>query len=83
MAKLIYASNASLDGCTEDTRGAFDWATPDDEVFAFIADLMRSAGTYLHGQLICWRDYTAWAERHGYESMPADPASVAHPSRTT
>lgn len=24
-----------------------------------------------------WRDFTAWAERHGYESMPADPAVVA------
>ena len=50
MAKLIYASNVSLDGCTEDERGAFDWATPDDEVFAFITDLMRSAGTYLYGR---------------------------------
>ncbi len=50
MAKLIYASNVSLDGCTEDERGAFDWATPDDDVFAFITDLMRSAGTYLYGR---------------------------------
>ena len=49
MTKLIYASNVSLDGCTEDGRGAFDWATPDDDVFAFITDLMRSAGTYLYG----------------------------------
>ena len=50
MAKLIYASNMSLDGCTEDERGAFDWATPNDDVFAFITDLMRSAGTYLYGR---------------------------------
>ncbi|MDI3101034.1 MULTISPECIES: dihydrofolate reductase family protein [Streptomyces] len=50
MAQLIYASNMSLDGCTEDERGAFDWAPPDDEVFAFITDLMRSAGTYLYGR---------------------------------
>jgi dihydrofolate reductase len=50
MAKLIYASNMSLDGCTEDKRGAFDWAAPDDDVFAFITDLMRSAGTYLYGR---------------------------------
>ena len=47
MAKLIYASNMSLDGCTEDERGAFDWAPPDDDVFVFITELMRSAGTYL------------------------------------
>ena len=50
MAKLIYASNMSLDGCTEDERGALDWAPPDNDVFAFITDLMRSAGTYLYGR---------------------------------
>jgi dihydrofolate reductase len=50
MAKLMYASNMSLDGCTEDERGAFDWAPPDDEVFASITELMRSAGTYLYGR---------------------------------
>lgn len=50
MAKLIYPSNMSLDGYTEDERGNFDWAAPDDEVFAFITDLMRSAGTYLYGR---------------------------------
>jgi len=50
MAKLIYPSNVSLDGCTEDERGAFDWATPDDDVFAFITNLMRSADTYLYGR---------------------------------
>ena len=50
MAKLIYASNVSLDGYTEDERGAFDWAAPDDDVFAFITDLLRSVGTYLYGR---------------------------------
>lgn len=49
MAKLIYASNMSLDGCAEDERGAFDWAPPDDDVFVAITDVMRSAGTYLYG----------------------------------
>ena len=34
----------------EDGHGAFDWAAPDDDVFAFITDLMRSAGTYLYGR---------------------------------
>jgi dihydrofolate reductase len=50
MAKLLYASNMSLDGWTEDERGAVDWAPPDDDVFAFITELMRSAGTYLYGR---------------------------------
>ena len=50
MARLIYASNMSLDGFTEDERGAVDWAPPDADVFAFITDLMRSASTYLYGR---------------------------------
>jgi dihydrofolate reductase len=50
MTRLIYASNMSIDGCTEDEHGAFDWAPPDDDVFAFITELMRSAGTYLYGR---------------------------------
>ena len=50
MAKLIYASNMSLDGWTEDEHGAVDWAPPDDDVFVVITELMRSAGTYLYGR---------------------------------
>ncbi len=50
MGKLIYASNMSLDGWTEDRDGAFDWAPPDDDVFVSITDIMRSAGTYLYGR---------------------------------
>ena len=50
MAKLIYASNLSLDGWTEDEHGAFDWAPPDDDVFVSITELMRAAGTYLYGR---------------------------------
>ena len=50
MAKLVYASNMSLDGWTEDAHGGFDWAPPDDDVFAFTTDIMRSAGTYLYGR---------------------------------
>jgi dihydrofolate reductase len=57
MAKLIYASNVSLDGYTEDERGAVDWAEPDDEVFMFITDLLRSVGTYLYGRR--WYDTMA------------------------
>ena len=50
MAKLIYVSNVSLDGCTEDNRGAFDWAALDDEVFAFATELVRSVGTLIYGR---------------------------------
>ncbi|HYH50081.1 MAG TPA: deaminase, partial [Acidimicrobiia bacterium] len=43
MAKLIYPTNMSLDGWTEDERGGFDWAPPDDDVFLCITELMRTA----------------------------------------
>ena len=59
MARLIYASNMSLDGCTEDERGAFDWAPLDDEVFAFITELMWSAGTYFYGRRM-YETMAAW-----------------------
>ena len=68
MAKLIYASNVSLDGCTEDERGAVDWSTPDDDVFAFITDLLRPVGTYLYGRrmydtMAVWETDGALAEQ--------------------
>jgi dihydrofolate reductase len=50
MAKLIYLSNVSLNGYTEDEHGSFDWSAPDDELFAFITDLVRPVGAYLYGR---------------------------------
>jgi dihydrofolate reductase len=50
MGELIYASNTSLDGFTEDADGRFDWAPPDDDVFVATTAIMRSAGTYLYGR---------------------------------
>jgi len=50
MAKLIYLTNVSLDGFIEDRDGAFDWFPPDDDVFAFTTDILRSAGTLLYGR---------------------------------
>ena len=78
MAKLIYASNMSLDGWTEDERGGFDWAPPDDDVFVFITDLMRSAGTYLYGRrmyetLAVWETDSTLAAR---SDLTADYAST-------
>lgn len=67
MAELIYASNMSLDGWTEDADGALDWAPPDDDVFAAITGVMRTTRTYLYG-------------RRMYETMAVwetDPALAA------
>ena len=50
MAKLIYVTNVSIDGYIEDESGAFDWFPPDDEVFVYCTDLLRSVGTFLYGR---------------------------------
>jgi len=50
MAQLIYSAISSLDGYTEDLDGKFDWAAPDEEVFRFINNLERTAGTHLYGR---------------------------------
>ncbi|HET9722524.1 MAG TPA: dihydrofolate reductase family protein [Actinomycetota bacterium] len=50
MARLIYSAIASLDGYVADADGDFGWATPDEEVHAFVNDLDRPIGTYLYGR---------------------------------
>jgi dihydrofolate reductase len=50
MAKLIYFMPTSLEGYIADETGNPNWATPDEEVFAFINDLYRSIGMYLYGR---------------------------------
>lgn len=70
MATLIYATNVSLDGCIEDPHGAFDWAPPDDDVFAATTTLLRSVGTLLYGRrlyetMAVWETDPALAEQSG------------------
>ena len=50
MAKLIYSAIGSLDGYVEDASGKFEWAAPDEEVHAFVNELVRPIGTYLYGR---------------------------------
>ena len=50
MARLIYNAIMSLDGYTVDASGNFDWAAPDQEVHAFVNELVRPVGTFLFGR---------------------------------
>ena len=50
MPTLVYVTNVSLDGFIEDAHGAFDWAPPDDDVFAAATAIVRSVGTFLYGR---------------------------------
>ena len=68
MAKLVYLTNASLDGYIEDEHGALDWAPPDDDVFVAQTALVRSADTVLYGRRLYemmspWETDPALAER--------------------
>ena len=47
MARLIYATIASLDGYVADENGKFDWAEPDEEVHTCVNEVSRPIGTYL------------------------------------
>jgi dihydrofolate reductase len=78
MAKLIYVTNVSLDGYIEDERGAFDWFPPDDEVFAFTTDLLRSVGTFLYGRRL-YETMAVWETNTGLAAqseLMADFASA-------
>jgi dihydrofolate reductase len=92
MAKLIYASNMSLDGWTEDESGGFDWAPRDDDVFTSITKLMGSVGTYLYGRrmyetLAVWETDATLAARSelmaGYASAWQAADKVVYSSTLT
>lgn len=69
MSKLIYITNASLDGYVEDETGAFDWLNP-DQVHEFITDLVRPMETYLYGRRLY--------ETMSYWEGPVDGYQPAH-----
>ena len=68
MAKLIYFMPTSPDGYIEDETGKLNWATPDEEGFAFINDLERPIGTYLYGRKM----YQTMAVWQTPDAIPAD-----------
>ena len=65
---LVYSVIASLDGYTADAEGKFDWAEPDEEVFAFVNEVERGIGTYLYGRRM-------YATMVGWETVPLDGQS--------
>jgi dihydrofolate reductase len=72
MAQLIYSTIASLDGYIADEERRFDWSAPDEEVHAFVNELMRPVGTHLYGRRI-YEVLVAW------ETMPTEtePAVIS------
>ena len=77
MAKLIYVSNLSLDGYIEDQHGSFEWTAPDDELFAFITDLVRPVGTYLYGRRL-YASMAVWETEPALAAQSELMADFAH-----
>lgn len=50
MGKLIYATNTSLDGFTEDATGSFDWSVPGEDLHRHYNDMMREIGVQILGR---------------------------------
>ena len=59
MGQLIYSVIASLDGYVNDADGDFSWAMPDEELHAYVNDLMRPIGTHLYGRRL-YEVMAAW-----------------------
>lgn len=74
MSKLIYITNASLDGYIEDATGAFDWVNA-DQIHAFITELIRPMGTYLYGRRIY--ETMAYWDAGAIESYPPEQRDFA------
>lgn len=69
MAKLIYSMLMSLDGYTEDERGKFGWAVPDEEVHSYINELASTVGTYLYGRKM-YETMVYWETAHTIPNQP-------------
>jgi dihydrofolate reductase len=70
MGSLIYGAIMSLDGYVEDARGSFGWAEPDNEVHAFVNELMRPIGTHLYGRRM-YETMAPWEDMPDLASQPA------------
>jgi len=75
---LIFATNSSVDGFTEDASGSFDWSVPDEALHENFNEMMRGVGTQLLGRRM-YETMKVWeTEPDFFEGTPvlADFASA-------
>ena len=70
MGRLVYSVIVSLDGYVDDAEGGFAWAMPDEEVHAYVNDLMRPIGTHLYGRRL-------YAVMAGWQTLGTSPDESA------
>ena len=73
MSRLIYVTNASLDGYIEDENGSIDWGDPEG-VHDFITELIRPIETHLYGRRL-YETMSYWDAP--VESYPAERREFA------
>ncbi len=76
MAKLIYFMPCSLDGFIAGEGQDLDWSVPDEEVSAFINDVVRPHGTYLYGRKI-YETMTVWQTPEAIPGVTPDMLDFA------
>lgn len=78
MGKVIYSQVVSLDGYTEDTNHALDWAIVDEEFHRFVNDQERQLDAFLYGRRT-WEAMVAfWPTADETPSQPEYVVDFAH-----
>lgn len=80
MAKLIYSTNASLDGFIEDIDGDFNFAVPSAELHQFFNDEFRDVGTHIYGRKL-YETMAVWETMDLDGEGPPEMADLVEPGR--
>lgn len=80
MAKLIYSTNASLDGFIENSDGDFNFAVPSAELHQFFNDEFRDVGTHIYGRKL-YESMAVWETMDLDAEGPPEMANLVEPGR--
>lgn len=80
MSKLIYSTNASLDGFIENSDGDFNFAVPSAELHQFFNDEFRGVGTHIYGRKL-YETMAVWETMDLDAEGPPEMANLVEPGR--
>jgi len=80
MAKLIYSTNASLDGFIENSDGDFGFSVPSAELHQFFNDEFRDVGTHIYGRKL-YETMAVWETMDLDGEGPPEMADLVEPGR--
>ncbi len=76
MGTLRYVTNVSLDCFIEDRHGEFAWSEPDEEVFAYTTDLLRTMSVHLYGRRL-YETMAVWETDPSFAAVSESMADFA------